>query len=185
MVNQQIRAKDIRLIDDEGNQMGILPLAKSLELAMGRGLDLVEVAPMATPPVCRIMDYGKYKYQQHKRAQESKKNQNIIQVKEIKLRPKTEKHDFEFKKDHIRKFLLGGNKVKVTVIFRGREMTHYEIGEELLQKMANEVADVGVVEQRPRKEGRNMTLLLGAKSQSRKKEKPTKEGLGDAKNQNQ
>ena len=185
MVNERIRAKDVRLIDEDGKQMGILPLAKSLELAVGRGLDLVEVAPMANPPVCRIMDYGKYKYQQHKRAQESKKNQRIIHVKEIKLRPKTEKHDFQFKKKHIRKFLLGGNKVKVTVIFRGREMTHYEIGEALLQQMANEVEDVGVVEQAPKREGRNMTLLLGAKTHSRKKEKSKKEGSSNAENQNQ
>ena len=171
MINERIRAKEVRLIDEEGQQLGILSLSKSLDLAAERGLDLVEVAPAANPSVCRIMDYGKYKYQQHKRAQESKKNQRIIHVKEIKLRPKTEEHDFQFKKDHVMEFLLAGNKVKVTVIFRGREMTHYEIGEELLYRMAKEVNKIGIIEQAPKKEGRNMTLLLGAKNPGGKKEK--------------
>lgn len=175
MVNERIRAKEVRLIDEDGKQLGILSLDKSLNLAAERGLDLVEVASTASPPVCRIMDYGKYKYQLHKRAQESKKNQKIIQIKEIKLRPKTEEHDFQFKKEHIRRFLKDGNKVKVTLIFRGREMAHYEIGEELLNRMAKEVEAEGVVEQPARKEGRNMTLIFSAKGHSGKKEKPKKE----------
>lgn len=185
MVNRRIRAKEVRLISESGEQLGILSLDKAMEMAEGRGLDLVEVAPTAAPPVCKIMDYGKYKYQQHKRAQESKKHQKVIHIKEIKLRPKTEEHDFQFKKEHVRKFLLGGNKVKITVVFRGREMTHFEIGEELLNRMAKEVEEEGAIEQAPKKEGRNMTLLLVAKNHSQRKEKPKKEGLADAKDQNE
>ncbi|MCL6583547.1 MAG: translation initiation factor IF-3 [bacterium] len=184
MVNRKIRAKEVRLISETGEQLGILSLDKAIEMAEERGLDLVEVAPAATPPVCKIMDYGKYKYQQHKRAQESKKHQKVIHIKEIKLRPKTEEHDFQFKKEHVRKFLLDGNKVKVTVVFRGREMTHFEIGEELLNRMAKEVEGEGLIEQPPKKEGRNMTLLLVAKNHGQRKEKPKKEGLEDAKGQN-
>ena len=132
-------------------------------MAEQAGLDLVEVAPLAKPPVCKIMDYGKYKYQQHKRAQEAKKNQKIIHIKEIKLRPKTDVHDIGFKLNHARKFLLDGNKVKITIIFRGREMSHPDIGNELLDRVASDIEDLGVVEQRPRMEGRNMTMILAPK----------------------
>ncbi len=173
------------MISDIGEQLGILTLDKAMELAEGRGMDLVEVAPTANPPVCKIMDYGKYKYQQHKRSQESKKHQKVIHIKEIKLRPKTEEHDFQFKREHVRKFLLEGNKVKITVVFRGREMSHFEIGEDLLIRMAKEVAEEGAVEQSPKKEGRNMTLLLTAKNHSQKKEKPKKEGLENAEDKNE
>lgn len=173
------------MISDIGEQLGILTLDKAMELAEGRGLDLVEVAPTANPPVCKIMDYGKYKYQQHKRSQESKKHQKVIHIKEIKLRPKTEEHDFQFKREHVKKFLLEGDKVKITVVFRGREMSHFEIGEDLLIRMAKEVAEEGAVEQSPKKEGRNMTLLLTAKNHGQKKEKPKKEGLENAKDQNE
>ena len=185
MVNRRIRAKEVRLISDSGEQVGILTLEKAIEMAEVRGLDLVEVAPTANPPVCKIMDYGKYKYQQHKRSQESKKHQKVIHIKEIKLRPKTEEHDFQFKKEHVKKFLQEGNKVKITVVFRGREMTHFEIGEELLTRMAKEVAEEGAIEQSPKKEGRNMTLLLVAKNHSQKKEKSQKEGLENAEDQNE
>jgi len=173
------------LIGEEGEQVGIISLEEALEKAEGSGLDLVEVAPLAKPPVCKIMDYGKYKYQQHKRAQESKKNQRVIHVKEVKLRPKTEEHDFQFKKKHVQNFLREGNKVKVTVVFRGREMSHFEIGEDLLKRMSNEVAEEGVVEQPPKKEGRNMTLFLSARGYSQKKEKDKKKGLSDAENKDQ
>ncbi len=135
-------------------------------MAEEAGLDLVEVAPLAKPPVCKIMDYGKYKYQQHKRAQEAKKNQKIIHIKEIKLRPKTDAHDLGFKLNHARKFLSDGNKVKITVIFRGREMTHPDIGNELLDRVASGIEDLGVVEQRPRLEGRNMSMVLAPKGHS-------------------
>lgn len=118
---------------------------------------------MAKPPVCKIMDYGKYKYQQHKRAQEAKKNQKVIHVKEIKLRPKTDDHDLQFKLNHARKFLEAGNKVKITIIFRGREMTHPDIGNVLLDRVASEIEELGMVEQRARLEGRNMTMILAPK----------------------
>ncbi|MGA1844354.1 MAG: translation initiation factor IF-3 [bacterium] len=162
-VNSGIRAEEVRVIDAEGRQLGILKLAQALVLAEEAGLDLVEVAPMAKPPVCKIMDYGKYKYQQHKRAQEAKKNQKVIHVKEIKLRPKTDDHDLQFKLNHARKFLEAGNKVKITIIFRGREMTHPDIGNVLLDRVASEIEELGMVEQRARLEGRNMTMILAPK----------------------
>jgi len=143
--------------------LGVLKLAQARDLAEEAGLDLVEVAPMAKPPVCKIMDYGKYKYQQHKRSQEAKKNQKIIHVKEIKLRPKTDDHDLLFKLNHARKFLDDGNKVKITVIFRGREMTHPDIGNVLLDRVALQIEDVGTIEQRAKLEGRNMTMILAPK----------------------
>ncbi|MGA1842495.1 MAG: translation initiation factor IF-3 [bacterium] len=162
-INNRIRAEEVRVIDQEGKQIGILKLPVALEMAEQAGLDLVEVAPLAKPPVCKIMDYGKYKYQQHKRAQEAKKNQKIIHIKEIKLRPKTDLHDIGFKLNHARKFLSDGNKVKITIIFRGREMTHPDIGNELLDRVASDIEDLAVVEQRPRMEGRNMTMILAPK----------------------
>ncbi|MGA1795489.1 MAG: translation initiation factor IF-3 [bacterium] len=162
-VNNGIRADEVRVIDAEGKQLGILKLAQALVMAEEAGLDLVEVAPMAKPPVCKIMDYGKYKYQQHKRAQEAKKNQKVIHVKEIKLRPKTDDHDLQFKLNHARKFLDAGNKVKITIIFRGREMTHPDIGNVLLDRVASEIEELGVVEQRAKLEGRNMTMILAPK----------------------
>ncbi len=123
----------------------------------------MEVAPTAKPPVCKVMDYGKYKYQQQKRAQEAKKNQKVIHIKEVKLRPKTDEHDLKFKLNHARKFLSDGNKVKITIIFRGREMTHPDIGNQLLDGLALELDDIGVIEQRSKLEGRNMTMLIGPK----------------------
>lgn len=154
------------MIDQDGKQIGILNLAEALSAAEEAGLDLVEVAPSAKPPVCKIMDYGKYKYQQHKRAQEAKKNQKVIHIKEVKLRPKTDEHDLQFKINHARKFLKNGNKVKITIIFRGREMTHPDIGKGLLEAVAMELEDLGVIEQRSKMEGRNMTMLLGPKGHS-------------------
>lgn len=158
-----IRAKEVRVIDFEGKQIGIFKLKEAIKMAEDSGLDLVEVAPKANPPVCKIMDYGKFKYQQHKRAQEAKKNQKVIQVKEVKIRPKTDEHDLIFKMNHVRKFLAGGNKVKISVIFRGREMTHPDIGNQLLGIIASKLEDVALVEQRSELEGRNMTMLLGPK----------------------
>jgi translation initiation factor IF-3 len=162
-VNNRIRADEVRVIDQDGKQIGILKISEALDMADQAGLDLVEVAPMAKPPVCKIMDFGKYKYQQHKRAQEAKKNQRIIHVKEIKLRPKTDEHDLAFKVNHTRKFLTAGNKVKITIIFRGREMTHPDIGNQLLDRVASGIEDLGVIEQRPKMEGRNMTMILAPK----------------------
>jgi translation initiation factor IF-3 len=136
-----------------------------LEAAYSRGLDLVEVAPGARPPVCRIMDYGKYQYEQSKKAKEAKKKQHVIQLKEIKLTPKTEEHDLNFKLDHARKFLDNGNKVKFTVRFRGRQLAHKDFGRDKLDYIISELEDVGVVEKKPFMEGRNLVAIIGPKSQ--------------------
>lgn len=158
-----IKASEVRLIGPDGEQIGIMPLAEALARAQAYNLDLVEVAPQANPPVCRIMDYGKYKYLQSKKIQEARKKQTIIQVKEIKLRPKIEEHDFSFKIKNIRRFLSQKDKAKVSLIFRGREIAHPQIGIDLLNRVAAEVADIGVVEQPPKIEGRNLTMIIAPK----------------------
>lgn len=140
--------------------MGVMSSDEAYSKAQEEGLDLVEIAPTATPPVCKIMDYGKYKYILSKKAHEAKKKQSVIHMKEIKLRPRTDKHDVEFKVKHIRKFLEEGNKVKILIFFRGREIKHPYLGEEILNKVAAEVEDVGVVEQKPRLEGRKMSMVI-------------------------
>jgi translation initiation factor IF-3 len=153
----------VRVVDDEGNQLGIMSPQDAIREAETRELDLVEVAPMAVPPVCRIMDYGKFRYEQKRRARESRKNQHTVTVKEIKFRPKIDKHDFEYKKQHVREFLEEGNKVKITVMFRGREMAHPEFGREILVKVVEETADLCTGEYNPaatRLEGRNMSIVL-------------------------
>jgi len=159
-----IRAREVRVIGQEGAQLGIMAVQEAIQLAEEQGLDLVEVAPEARPPVCRIMDYGKYKYQQSKRLQQAKKKQKIISVKEIKLRPKTEEHDYQFKTQHVRRFLQDGHKTKVTVVFRGREMAHTELGRQMLDRVAVDLQDIGSIEQTPRQEGRNMTMVLSPRS---------------------
>lgn len=159
-MNNQIRISPVRLVDVNGEQVGIVPIDQARAIAEERGLDLVEVAPTARPPVVRIMDYGKYKYEQARKARESKKKQHQVKVKEIKLRPKIEDHDLAFKVGHARRFLEDGNKVKLTMRFRGREMTHPELGEEVLEHFTDLVADVGQVEEEARVEGRNMTMVL-------------------------
>lgn len=163
-VNWQIRASEVRVIGHDGKQIGILPLKEAMKLAEEQGLDLVEVAPQATPPVCRIMNYGKYKYQQSKKIQEAKKHQTVIQVKEVKIRPRTEEHDLQFKLRHAKRFLSEGNKVKVSMLFRGREIAHPEMGRELLDRVIAELKDLVVIEQAPRLEGRNMVMLLAPKT---------------------
>jgi translation initiation factor IF-3 len=155
-----IRAREVRVIGQEGEQLGILSVREALQLAEEQSLDLVEVAPDAKPPVCRIMDFGKYKYQQSKRLQQAKKKQKVISVKEIKLRPKTEEHDYQFKTQHVRRFLQDGHKTKVTVVFRGREIAHSELGRRMLDRIAADMEDVGTIEQTAQQEGRNMTLVL-------------------------
>lgn len=140
-----------------------MPIQEALEKAYTMGLDLVEVAPEARPPVCRIMDYGKYRYEQSKKARAARKKQAIIQIKEIKLRPKTEEHDFQFKARHAERFLKEGNKAKITMIFRGRELVHMELGKRLLDKFADVLKEVGVIEQPPRLEGKAMVMLLAPK----------------------
>ena len=148
------------MVDAEGEQVGIVSIEDARAAAAERGLDLVEVAPLARPPVCRIMDYGKYKYEQARKSRESKKKQHQVKVKEIKLRPKIEDHDVNFKAGHARRFLDEGNKVKLTMRFRGREMTHTELGAEVLERFAGLLSDVGQVEEKARLEGRNMSMVL-------------------------
>jgi len=162
-VNEQIRARQVRVVDDEGNQLGIMSPQDALREAETKELDLVEVAPNAVPPVCRIMDYGKFKYEQKRRNRESRKNQHTVTVKEIKYRPKIDKHDFAYKTNHVRQFLEEGNKVKITIMFRGREMAHPEFGRDILVKVVEETADLCAGEYNPagsRLEGRNMSLVL-------------------------
>ena len=162
-VNEQIRVKQVRLIDDDGKNVGTVPTDRALEMARTAGLDLVEVAAQASPPVCKIMDYGKYKYQKSKRDHEAKKSQHVIHIKEIKLRPTTDDHDVGFKLDHARKFLESKDKVKVTMAFRGREMAHVDLGRRLMDRLATEIAEVAVIEQAPRLEGRFMVMILAPK----------------------
>ncbi|HTG00872.1 MAG TPA: translation initiation factor IF-3 [Nitrospirota bacterium] len=165
-INFMIKVKEVRVIDSEGQQLGIMDTREAIKRAEEQGLDLVEVAPTAKPPVCRIMDFGKYKYELAKKAAESRKHQTVIVVKEIKLRPRTDDHDVNFKMNNIRRFLQEGNKVKVTVMFRGREMAHMDYGRAVLERVVNELQNEAVVEQTPRVEGRNMTLLLGTKAKT-------------------
>ncbi|MEJ2201050.1 MAG: translation initiation factor IF-3 [Desulfuromonadaceae bacterium] len=162
-INRAIRAREVRVVDDEGGQLGIMNIEEALVAAQERGLDLVEVSPNAAPPVCRIMDYGKFKYEASKKAAEAKKKAARVEIKEVKMRPKTEEHDFQFKLKHARRFLEGGNKVKVTVMFRGREVTHPEFGRHLLEKVAEQIEDIGVVETTPRMMGRFMSMVLTPK----------------------
>lgn len=162
-INNNIRAKEVRVIDPDGNQIGIVPTPKAIAVAGDYGLDLVEVSPNANPPVCKIMDYGRYKYEQTKKQQEAKKKQTTFQVKEIKVRPKTGDHDLMVKIGQIRKFLERKDKVKVTVMFRGREITLTDLGKDVLEKILEEVDDLAVVEQTPKFEGRTMIMVLSPK----------------------
>lgn len=163
-INQQIRAPEVRLIGPDGQQVGIVPLKDALAYAAEHNLDLVEVAPMATPPVCRVMDYGKFKYEQAKKQQEARRRQTTIQVKEVKIRPKIEEHDMAFKLKNIRRFLADKDKAKITMIFRGREMAHQDRGYAILRRMAEELADVAVVEQEPKAEGRTLFMIVAPKA---------------------
>ena len=160
-INDRIRVPEIRLIGALGEQVGVVAIDKALKMADEAGLDLVEIAPEAVPPVCKIMDFGKYKYEIAQKAREARQNQTHIVVKEMRLRPNIEPHDYETKRNHIERFLLGGDKVKVTIQFRGREQSRPELGYRLLQKLAEELAEVSLVEFAPKQEGRNMTMVLG------------------------
>ncbi len=162
-INREIRAASVRVIDGEGKQLGVLSLNEALAEATKSGLDLVEVSPTADPPVCRIMDYGKFRYQQSKKVQIAKKSQTVIQVKEIRLRPKTEEHDRDVKIKHIKRFLEEHDKVKVTVMFRGREIAYTEIGRGLMEAIKVALADDCVIDQQPKLEGRNMVMILSPK----------------------
>lgn len=153
----------MRLIDDEGNPLGILTGREALDIARSRGLDLVEVAPTANPPVCKIMDYGRYKYEQSKREREAHKKQHASEMKGVRMRPRTDEHDYQFKLRNAVKFLQGGDKVKVTVIFKSREITHPEFARETLNRMAEDIQSVASVEKSPAMEGRTMTMILSPK----------------------
>ena len=181
-INDRIRVREVRLIGDDGNQVGVVPTEEALRYAQERDLDLVEVAPDARPPVCRVLDYSKYKYEQEQKAKAARKHQKQVNVREIKLRPKIADNDYETKKNHVVRFLNGDDRVKVTIMFRGREQSHPERGERLLMRLAEDVADLGVIEQRPMQDGRNMTMLLGpvkkrvedgAAARGRAKRRPT------------
>jgi len=157
----------VRVIGAESEPLGIISLQEALSIAEGQHLDLVEVSPTAVPPVCRIMDFGKFKYQQSKKLQEAKKKQVQVQLKEVKLRPKTDEHDLQFKIKHVRRFLEEGNKAKITVVFRGREITHMELGQIALEKFVEELQDVAIIEVRPKMEGRNMFIIVAPKVKSK------------------
>ncbi len=159
-INRMIRVPQVRVIDADGNQLGVMATKDALSAAEAAGLDLVEIAATAAPPVCRIMDYGKYKYQLSKKAKDAKKKQTVIQVKEMKLRGKTGEHDFQFKLRNIKRFLGEGDKVKVFIVFKGREITHTELGMGMLKRVAEELKDVAAIETPAKLEGRNMTMLV-------------------------
>lgn len=159
-MNREIRAPEVRVIDEDGKMLGVYSSFEALRLAEDRGLDLIEIAPTAKPPTCKIMDFGKWKYENKKKAQQAKKNQTVIVVKEIQLRPRTDQHDLETKLKHARRFLMDGDKVKVNLRFMGREMAHQDLGVELLKKVMESLKDIAAVEAPPKMEGRQMFVLL-------------------------
>ena len=159
--NERIRVPEVRLIDERGEQVGVMRTSEALRYAQERDLDLVEVAPDARPPVCRVLDYSKYKYEQAQKQKQARKHQQQITIREIKFRPKIAENDYLTKKGHVERFLRHKDKVKVTIMFRGREVTHPERGVMILDRLAEELSDIGVVEQRPLQDGRNMTMMLG------------------------
>jgi translation initiation factor IF-3 len=165
-INERIRVPEVRLIDENGQQVGIMRTSDALRMAQDRDLDLVEVAPDAKPPVTRILDYSKYKYEQNQKQKAARKHQQQINVREIKFRPKIAQHDYDTKKGHVERFLKGRDKVKVTIMFRGREMAHPERGEMILNRLAEDLGDLAVVEQRPQQDGRNMTMMLAPQKAS-------------------
>ncbi len=162
-INEEIRVREVRLVDTDGNQLGIMPLREAMRIAEERQLDLVEIAPQAKPPVCRIMDFGKYKYEQSKKEKEARKKQKIVEIKEIKMRPNIEDHDFFVKAKNASRFLKEGDKVKATIIFRGREIVHTQLGKQLLVRLAEELKEFSNVERQPKLEGKNMIMILSPK----------------------
>ncbi|MGY1814980.1 translation initiation factor IF-3 [Blastococcus sp. SYSU D00820] len=159
-INDRIRVPEVRLVGPEGEQVGIVPIGEALRLAQDAELDLVEVAPMARPPVAKLMDYGKFKYESAQKAREARRNQALTVIKEMRLRLKIDPHDYETKKGHVERFLKGGDKVKITVMFRGREQSRPEMGYRLLQRLAADVSELGVVESNPKQDGRNMVMVI-------------------------
>jgi translation initiation factor IF-3 len=166
-INERIRVREVRVIDENGQQLGIMPPQQALAIARQKGLDLVEVSATAVPPVCRIMDYGRFQYLEQKRARQAKKHQKTIEIKEIKFRPKVDEHDYQFKKKHIERFLAEGDKVKATVFFRGREMAHPEIGRRILDRLIAELGETAIAETLPRLEGNQMSTILTQRPQRR------------------
>ena len=164
-----IRVREVSVISEDGQPIGTYPTREALDMAREQEMDLVEVAPNAKPPVCRIMDYGKFKYRQSKRAHEAKRNQKIIHMKEVKFRPNTDHHDYEFKLKHVHRFLEHGDKAKVVIFFKGREIQHPEAGQKILSKIAQACEEFGVIEQEPKKEGRTLVMILAPKAPSKKK----------------
>ena len=160
-MNDRIRAPEIRLIGADGENVGVVSPARALDMAHDAGLDLVEISPNATPPVCKIMDFGKYKYEQQKRESEARKKQKVIEIKEVKFRPNTDTNDYDVKMRNVFKFLENGDKVKVTLRFRGREMAHQELGRDLLNRVAEDVKELGKIENMPKMEGRQMIMMIG------------------------
>ncbi len=181
-INEEIHIREVRVTSANGEQLGIMLTRDALRLAEEQHLDLVEVAPKARPPVCRIMDFGKYRYEQQKRDKEARKKQKVVTIKEVKLRPNIEQHDFDVKLKNAQRFIEEGNKVKVTIMFRGRELSHPEIGSAVLDKMASALGDTVSVERGAKLEGKNMTMILSPKAQSAKKS--SKGGATNAQNQN-
>lgn len=163
-INEEIRAREVRVVSSTNEQLGIMLTREALRVAAEHQLDLVEVAPTARPPVCRIMDFGKFKYEQQKRDKETKKKQKVVTVKEVKVRPNIEDHDYHVKLKNAQRFLADGDKVKATVMFRGRELSHPELGREILLRMANDLKEIANVEREPKLEGKNMIMILAAKS---------------------
>jgi translation initiation factor IF-3 len=159
-INHEIRVSRVRVISNEGEALGILPIGDALSRADAAGFDLVEISPNAEPPVCKIMDYGKFKYEKSKKIKEAKKKQHVMHLKEIKLHPKTDEHDFAFKMEHARNFLLKGDRVKITIVFRGREITHIEFGSRMMEKAMKTIIDISTMEMNPKMEGRNLISIF-------------------------
>jgi translation initiation factor IF-3 len=174
-INDRIRVPEVRLVGPNGEQVGIVRIEDALRLAQESDLDLVEVAPQARPPVCKLMDFGKFKYESAQKARESRRNQQLTVIKEQKLRPKIDQHDYETKKGHVSRFLAAGNKVKVTIMFRGREQSRPELGFRLLQKLADDVEELGFVESNPKQDGRNMIMVLAPHKNVKAKPKASRE----------
>lgn len=162
-INEQIRDKELRVIDSDGTQLGIMPLRRAMELAEQKNLDLVKIAPQANPPVCKIIDYGKFRFEQAKREKEARRNQRVVEIKEVRLSLNIDTHDFETKKNHALRFISDGNKVKASIRFRGREMGHPELGLEIMRKFSDAMSEVAVVEKPAKLEGRNMLMFLAPK----------------------
>ena len=168
LINDEIRAKEVRVIDSDGTQLGVMPYSQAMDIAIKKNLDLVQIAPQAKPPACKIMDYGKYKFELAKREKENRKNQKTVTIKEVRFSPSIDTHDFETKVNQAAKFLKSGDKVKVTVRFRGREMQHTSIGRDLLTKFAEQVSEIGSVEKGAKLEGRFMAMFISPKTQDKK-----------------